>query len=115
MKYTTEKALAEIMLRSEQIVIRKNRKSCRVLSCTAGVLLAALTLIIALLPGKANVEYSDSIYGSFLLSREAGGYVLASVVAFVLGVCVTVLCLKYRSLKQRKSKKTKNHDMEDKI
>ena len=79
MKYTTEKALAEIMLRSEQIVIRKNRKSCRVLSCTAGVLLAALTLIIALLPGKANVEYSDSIYGSFLLSREAGGYVLASV------------------------------------
>ena len=98
MKYTTEEALAEIMRRSDQIIIRRDRRACRRLSGAAGALLTALVLVIALLPETAATAYNGSVYGSFLLSAEAGGYVLAAVIAFALGVAVTLLCLKRKKL-----------------
>lgn len=103
MKYTTEEALVEIMKRRDQIIIRRDRRACRMLSGTAGALVAVLVLVIALLPGKVTVASSGSVYGSFLLSQEAGGYVLASVVAFALGVAVTLLCLKIRERRKDQS------------
>ena len=50
-----------------------------------------LVLVIGLFPGSGTAS-AGSVYGAFLLSREAGGYVLAAVIAFALGVCVTLLC-----------------------
>ena len=73
MKYTTEEALAEIMRRSEQIMIRRDRRACRRLSGAAGALLAALVLVIAVMPGGGAAAPTESVYGAFLLSREAGG------------------------------------------
>lgn len=107
MKYTTEEALSEIMRRSRLATIRRYRRACRMLSGGAGALLALLALVIALLPGKAAITHSGSVYGSFLLTQEAGGYVLAAVIAFSLGVAVTLLCLK------RKSKNEKQNDQEE--
>ena len=97
MKYTTEEALAEIMHRKDQIVLRRNRRSCRVLSGAAGTLTLLLVLVITLMPGRTGSAFTETLYGSFLLSAESGGYVLAAVVAFVLGVAVTLLCLKRRN------------------
>ena len=105
MKYTTEEALAEIMRRSDQIIIRRDRRACRRLSGAAGALLTALVLVIALLPETAATAYNGSVYGSFLLSAEAGGYVLAAVIAFALGVAVTLLCLKRKKLSSEDKKK----------
>lgn len=62
--------------------------------CSA--LLAVLVLGITVMPEKLAVTSAGSVYGSFLLSREAGGYVLIALIAFVLGVAVTLLCLHYR-------------------
>ena len=101
MKYTTEEAVAEIMRRSEQIMIRRDRRACRRLSGAAGALLAALVLVIAVMPGGGAAAPTESVYGAFLLSREAGGYVLAAVLAFALGVAVTLLCLKRKRSKDR--------------
>ena len=112
MKYTTEEALAEIMRRSDQIMIRRDRRACRRLSGAAGALLTALVLVIALLPETAATAYNGSVYGSFLLSAEAGGYVLAAVIAFALGVVITLLCLKQRQ-KNRDISPPKNHRKED--
>lgn len=105
MKYTTEEAVAEIMRRSDQIIIRRDRRACRRLSGAAGALLTALVLVIALLPETAAPAYNGSVYGSFLLSAEAGGYVLAAVIAFALGVAVTLLCLKRKKLSSEDKKK----------
>ena len=102
MKYTTEEALAVIMQRRDQIIIRRDRRACRMLSGAAGALFAVLVLVIALLPGKATVTSSGSVYGSFLLSQEAGGYVLAAVIAFALGVVITLLCLRRRRMTGKK-------------
>ena len=100
MKYTSEEALAEIMRRSEQItILRENRRACKRFSAAAGALFAVLVLVIALMPGKAGITSAGSVYGAFLLSQQAGGYVLASVIAFTLGVAVTLLCLNLKKQK----------------
>lgn len=102
MKYTTEKALAEIMHRSEQIRVRKERRFCRMLSVAAGTMCAALVFLITVMPGMEAGSASGSVYGSLLLGREAGGYVLAAVIAFALGVTVTLLCLYFKKRKNKK-------------
>lgn len=104
MKYTTQEAMQEIMRRSEIVAFRRNRKVCQRLSAAAAVLFAALVLVIVVFPGEAGTGASGSVYGSFLLSKAAGGYVLAAVIAFALGIVVTLFCF---------SKKTKPADKKD--
>lgn len=96
MKYTPDEALAEIMHRSERIALQRIRRSCQRLTGICSALLAVLVLGITVMPEKLAVTSAGSVYGSFLLSREAGGYVLIALIAFVLGVAVTLLCLHYR-------------------
>ena len=96
MKYTPDEALSQILRRSERIAWRRKRRSCQRLGGICSALLAVLALSITVIPGKPAVTSAGSVYGSFLLSREAGGYVLIALIAFVLGVAVTLLCLHYR-------------------
>ena len=99
LKYTTEEALAEIMRRREVIEFRKERRECRILSAAVGTLFALLIMVTAVLPGKPEYVSAGSVYGAFLLGQEAGGYVLTAVIAFVLGVTVTLLCIKFKNLR----------------
>ena len=92
MKYPMDEALAEILRRGASIADRRNRMACRALTGAAGALLAALILAITFAPGGVPANRTRSVYGSFLLSQEAGGYVLAAVIAFVLGIAMT-LCI----------------------
>ncbi len=102
MKYTAEEALSEILHRSEQIRVRKERRFCRVLSVATGTICVALVLVIAAMTRMETGTADESVYGSLLLTREAGGYVLAAVIAFALGVTVTLLCIYMRKRKQKK-------------
>ncbi|MCR5148376.1 MAG: YhcB family protein [Eubacterium sp.] len=102
MKYTNKEALAEIMRRSDQIMIKKSRRACRVLSCVSGVLFMGLVFLIALTPKDMTVTSEGSVYGAFMLSRESGGYVLVAVIAFTLGIAVTLLCLRYTKFTKQK-------------
>ena len=96
MKYTPDEAMSEILRRSERVALRRKRRSCQRLGGICSALLAVLVLGITVMPGKLAVTSAGSVYGSFLLSREAGGYVLFALIAFVLGVAVTLLCQHYR-------------------
>ena len=96
MKYTSEEALAEIMQRRDRIVRRRTRRACQALAGAACLLTVVLLVVIGMLPGRSGQASAESVYGSFLLSAEAGGYVLAAVIAFALGVLVTLFCLKRR-------------------
>ena len=102
MRYSTEEAVAEILRRREQIVLQRDHRACRMLSGAAGTLLAVLALVIGFFPGGRTAALRGSVYGSFLLSPEAGGYVLAAVIAFVLGVVITLLCLRRRRMTGKK-------------
>lgn len=92
LKYTPDEALSQILRRSERIALRRKRRSCQRLTGICSALLAVLVLGITVMPEKLAVTSAGSVYGSFLLSREAGGYVLIALIAFVLGVAVTLLC-----------------------
>ena len=105
MKYTSEEALTEIMRRKEQIILQRSRRNLRLLSAACGLLAAALLLVISIMPGQSESAYTGTVYGSFLLSAESGGYVLAAVIAFVLGVCVTLLCIRWKNIHAKKEKK----------
>ena len=102
MKYTTEEAMLEIRKRSNKIVIGRCRRECRILSGLVGVLSIVLLLTVSALPGEKGVASEKSVYGAFLLNREAGGYVLVALLAFAMGVAITVLCQRYKKMKKQR-------------
>lgn len=106
MKYSTDEALSEIMKRRKQVVIAREQRACRMLSAFVAITFAGLITIIVALQGENAAESTSSVYGSFLLSQEAGGYVLTALVAFALGVTVTILCLRYKKMKGHKRSET---------
>lgn len=94
MKYTTDEALSEVMKRSKRVEIKRKRQISQIQSSAAVVLSLILLLVIAVLPSKSAVTVPGSVYGSFLLSQEAGGYVLVALIAFVIGILVTLICIR---------------------
>lgn len=93
MKYREEAAFEEIKRRGKRIKQRHEQRVRRILSAsTAGlalVLLAVLSIFTGV--GKAGGE---TLYGSFLMPAEAGGYVLTALIAFAFGVAIT-MSIKY--------------------
>ena len=112
MRYTVQEASAEVIRRSEQIRLDRSRRVVRRLRAATGTLAVALALAIALVPGRGAVAPTGSVYGSFLLPQEAGGYVLAAVAAFMLGVAVTLACLHARgaSLLERRHDEARSQE-----
>ena len=101
MKYDSDAALQEILRRSEAIRAKKERRTIRGLASASAALLALLVAGVCLFSRTETTEGVWSVYGAFLLPAEAGGYVLAAVAAFVIGVVVTVACVRYREKKGR--------------
>lgn len=96
MKYDREARLREIMRRSEMIKNRKEHKKLYSLTASASAILLVLAAFIVDLGGIEAAGTEWTAYGSFLLSPQAGGYVLIAVIAFGVGVLSTLLTQKYR-------------------
>ena len=101
MNYSDEDALKEILKRKDTVIRKRRSKACRYLGTASALLFAALITVISAFHGASVSGPDSTIYGAFLLGREAGGYVLAAVIAFVLGVVVTLFCIKYRQFKDK--------------
>ena len=103
MKYTNEEMVSEILKRSDKVRDERRKKNSLYLGTASAVLLAALIAVIGFMPAGMSGGYTENtMYGAFLLGREAGGYVLAAVIAFVLGIVVTLLLIKRRNHEQKK-------------
>lgn len=94
MKYTTDEAMREIMKRSDKIEKKRERRKTNILTGMSVSLIAVLTIVIGIVPGRAVTVPEGTTYGSFLLSPEAGGYVLVALLAFAIGIIITVCCLR---------------------
>lgn len=103
MKYTKDEALEEILKRGRKIREKRNKQITGVLSTTTVILTFILFLSISIFTGNV-VTGTHSAYGSFLLPTEVLGYVLVAVIAFVMGVIITVII--------KKSKRTENDNEE---
>lgn len=97
MKYTAQEAATEALRRGAERRDLRDRRIRRVLTGSTGLLSVALILLICLMPGQSVSSVPTSNYGSVLLSQEAGGYVLLAVIAFLLGVTATMLCIRKKS------------------
>ena len=90
MKYTKEDALKEIRRRAGIIRQKRERRTTKILTTTACLTLVALFAVISVFSGS-KVYATPSVYGAFILSTETGGFILAAVLGFVLGVVITLL------------------------
>ena len=101
---STDKQLAEIMTRSE--IIKKERMQKKRLSMSAFASCACIVLLIMValnLPDftVASLTHAAQQYGSLLLAAPYMGYVMVGILAFALGICVTLLCVYWKKLKQK--------------
>ena len=104
---STDERLREIMRRAEP-VMEKRRIRRRIFvdaltSCACLALLIAVSLSLPGLP-TAGADGAAREYGSLLLTGPYLGLVLVVLLAFALGVCVTLLCLRLKKLKEKERK-----------
>jgi len=96
----TDEQMKDIMRRAERLRERKSAKS-RIASLAGSSLLSLVLLIAAAsyipaLGGHESVSAADGHYGSLIISGPGLGYAVIGILAFVLGICVTLLCLALR-------------------
>ena len=99
MKYSNDEAFEEIRRRGREMKRQREKMLTEICAAASGTLSLSLLLVIGLFTEDTAGTGAYSHYGSFLLSPEAGGYILAAVIAFALGVAVTLLI---RYLKKKK-------------
>lgn len=99
-----DEQLSEIMNRAE--VVKKKRslqKNLRMSTILAWACLILLTVLSFYLP-KLNLvsqENGMTIYGSLFLATPYIGYVIVGILAFALGISVTLLCIFLKKLKEK--------------
>ena len=104
----TDEQLKEIMRRAEIVkekrIIRKRLYASTLASCVCAVLLIAVCFCLpqlTVLPESPGMQH----YGSLLLAAPYTGYIVVGVLAFALGVCVTLLCIHWKALKQKEQER----------
>ena len=102
---TAEERVAALHTRMAALRERRERRKTAALS--AGC--AGLTVCLAaLIFGRSHPGGTAGAYtGATMLFEDAGGYVLAAVLAFMLGVIITVLCIRFRRKHESEQADTK--------
>jgi uncharacterized membrane protein len=106
---TTEERLSSLHARME---IRQRAKQRRETGMSGAVCAALAMCLLFLLYESSGTHPSggpDMYCGSTMLFEDAGGYVLVAVIAFMIGVLVTVV------LKRRRKKKEKQEQNAEEI
>jgi hypothetical protein len=93
---TSEEKLTEIRRREKAIRAHRYHRSILLLSsASAAAVLFLVAALIRSVPGTGTGDYEMSAgYASVFSDGSAAGAVLVVLVAFALGVCVTLLALK---------------------
>lgn len=101
---STDEQLREIMKRAEVVkekrTIRKSLRMNALSACICAILLTVASFYIPRL-NSAPQENGMHGYGSLLLAAPYIGYVVVGILAFALGVCVTLLCIRLKELKEK--------------
>ena len=101
---STDEQMNEIMRRSESLKAKKSMNdyiigfSIAIAACLALIVLVGAS-IVNISPETADNSVSQ--YGSLVISAPYMGYVVIGLLAFILGVLVTLLCRRIREFKQK--------------
>lgn len=105
MKYDNDTALSEILHRSSRLKKKNEQNRLRILCASSVSLFVLLVLSIGIVFRDVAPDRGQSVYGSFMLPTNSGGYVLAALIAFIAGVVVTMVIRRNRGKKEREDKK----------
>lgn len=104
-KYSSNEAFARIMNKSREIRTKRENRVTALLSAACVTLAILLVGTVIILKGQIVSEVTGSRFGAFLLPSEDGGYVLAAVIAFLLGIAATLWAIRCRNGKKNKDDK----------
>ena len=102
--HSTDEQLREIMKRAEVVKEKRTiRKSLRMNALSVCVCAVLLTVVSLYLPRLDAVSQESGMhgYGSLLLAAPYIGYVVVGILAFALGICVTLLCIRLKELREK--------------
>ena len=103
----TAERTARVLDRTRRLRRRWEERLRRALAAVCCALAACLFGAFRALTGGGGTGHVPGLYGSALLYGDAGGYVLAGVLAFAAGAVVTLLCIRCR----KKSDKNREKEM----
>lgn len=111
---TTDERLAAVESRVRELEQQKRQRRYHYVSFAA--VAACLAFIVGLgfsmpgiMEGLTAQEYNNSGFmASIFHERKALGYVLVGILAFALGVCLTILCYMLQPERQRNKEDHKN-------
>ena len=101
---STDEQLREIMKRADVVKEKRTiRKSLHMRAFSACVCAALLIVVSFYLPQLNTVQRENGMqrYGSLLLAAPYIGYVVVGILAFALGICVVLLCIRLKELKDK--------------
>ena len=101
---STDEQMNEIMRRSESLKAKKSMNDYLIGFSIAIAACLALIVLVGASIANVNPETTDntvSQYGSLVISAPYMGYVVIGLLAFILGVLVTLLCRRIREFKQK--------------
>lgn len=104
---STDEQLREIIQRAEIVKEKRIMKKAILADGIASCICLALLIAAAVsLPNLKTAQAGNtaSQYGSLLLAAPYIGYVIVSLLAFALGICVTLLCFHWKKWKEREKK-----------
>ena len=113
---SNEERVAEVKRRIAEKERQKKLRRSRIAAVSA---VAACLVLILFMPGIAGQlrpgGYSDyEMAASMFGENGALGYIIIGLLAFLLGVCVTILCFRIRLLnREEQSMEDKKEDRED--
>ena len=112
MKYTHTQAVSEILRRGSRFAEERRQRLFRFWTGISGLMMVLLAVTVIRFAGSVETGSEESVYGAFIVSGMAGGYVLTGVIAFVAGVTVTLACLKYKKTLLQRRERDKAGDRE---
>lgn len=105
----TETRMREIRCRTRQY---RKRYEARLLSCLTVCnlfLLAGIGVLFRSVQTPGIVSVAEG-YGGVLLRSGAGAYVVTGIAAFVIGVAVTVLCIRLKNKSTNRTESTEGSE-----
>ena len=117
---SSEERIAAVKRRAAQLERKKTRLRSRMLAAASAA--ACLALIIGLaaaMPGiTADIDaqnYAGFETAATMLGGGALGYLVMALLAFLLGVCVTILCFRLRRREEENNPDRRQEDCDDGI
>jgi hypothetical protein len=93
----------KIITREHSIRNSRLKKQLYVLGAMIPVMFVVLIGYVVSLTGRVlETQGVNEAYGTALTASEAGGYIFTAVIAFVLGALITLFCIKFKKVSERK-------------